>query len=102
MWQNLKQCGKTYTIIFFGNEILLGNYSLANNLLHYEMKCLCCVGVWRWWFVAKWVILISLMRMDWCGYSLLPVDTVSFVRVNLLEQVAYCNGPMLDRRKKLK
>jgi len=27
------------------------------------------VGVWRWRFGLEWVILISLMRMDCCGYS---------------------------------
>ena len=66
-----KRCGKIYTINFLGNWFLLGcNHSLANSLLHYELKCLGWIGVWWWWFGVVWVILISLMRMDWCGYNL--------------------------------
>ena len=38
--------------------------------LYYELKCLGWVGVWWWWFGVEWLILISLMRMDWSGYSL--------------------------------
>jgi len=53
-----------------GNGFLLVcNYSLANSLLRYKLKCLDWVGVWRWRFGLEWAILISLMRMDCCGYS---------------------------------
>ena len=45
-----KRCGKIYTIIcFLGNGFLLGcNYSLANSLLHHEIKCLGWIELW-WW-----------------------------------------------------
>ena len=52
----------------FGNGFLLGllvcNHSLANSLLHYELKCLDWVGVRRWMFQLEWVIFIFLMRMN--------------------------------------
>ena len=55
---------------FLGNRFLLDcNHSLANSLLHHELKCLDWIGLWWWWFQVTWVILISLIRMDWCGYS---------------------------------
>ena len=73
-WQLLcaKWCGKLYTIIFFKkNGFLLDcNHSLANSLLYHEQKYLGWIGLWWWWFGVVWVILISLMRMDWCGFSL--------------------------------
>ena len=73
-WQLLfaKQCGKIYTIICLSrNGFLLDcNHSLANSLLHYELKCLSWIGLWWWWFRVVWIILIFLMRTDWCEYSL--------------------------------
>ena len=55
----------------FGKWVLIGlNCSLASSLLHYELKCLGWVGVWWWRFGVEWVILIFLMTIDWCGYSL--------------------------------
>ena len=65
MWQNL------HYNLFFGKCFLLGcNHSLANSLLHHELKCLDWVGLWWWWFGVVWIILIFIMRIDWCGYSL--------------------------------
>ena len=65
VWQNL------HYKFFLGNEFLLGcNYSLADSLLYYELKYLGWVSVRWWWFEVEWLILISLMRMDWSGYSL--------------------------------
>ena len=46
------------------------NHSLANSLLHHELKYLGWIGLWWWWFGVVWVILISLMRMGWCRFSL--------------------------------
>ena len=72
-WQLLcaKRCGKIYNINFLGNWLLLGcNHSLTNSLLHYELKCLDWISVCWLWFGVVWVILIFLMRMNWCGYSL--------------------------------
>ena len=68
-----KRCGKIYTIIcFLGNEFLLGcNHNLANSLLNHELKCLGWIGLWWWWFGMVWVILISLIKMNWCGFSLI-------------------------------
>ena len=40
---------------FLKNELLLcHNYSLANSLLHYDLKSLDWVGVWWWWFEVEW------------------------------------------------
>ena len=47
------------------------NHSLTNILLHHELKCLGWIGLWWWWFGMVWVILVSLMRIDWCVYSLI-------------------------------
>ena len=73
-WQLLfaKQCGKIYTIICLSrNGFLLDcNHSLANSLLHYELKYLSWIGLWWWWFRVVWIILIFLMRTDWCRYNL--------------------------------
>jgi len=65
VWQNL------HYNFFLENGFLLGcNHSLANSLLHHELKCFGWIDLWWWWFGVVWVILISLMRMDWCGYNL--------------------------------
>ena len=58
------------------------NYSLANSLLYYELKCLGWVGVW--WFEMVWVVLIFLIRMDWFGYSLVSNPFAGLLGVEVL------------------
>ena len=43
---------------------------MANSLLHHELKYLGWIELWWWWFGVVWVVLIFLMKMDWCEYNL--------------------------------
>ena len=84
MWQNL------YYKLFLRNGFLLDcNYSLANNLLHYELKYLGWIGLWQWWFGVVWIILVSFMRMDWCGYGLILCPFAGLHAGRLIRILAY-------------